>query len=1137
MATISPGIAVEGGMFPSDLLEAIAAGDAPGQDVKSFGLESNRRLIDEIQRSFSDARAEWEAYQVRLRRSRQSRTQLTRQYWALPFLENLGFHSLTRQRSLLHIGEEPFDISHFAGQAEGCAPVHVVGGDQELESRVGRRTPHSQVQEYLNRSESLWGLVTNGERLRLLRDSERFTKPTFVEFDLRGIFEGNQYSDFALCYRILHNSRFPSRVDDAPDSWLERYFQQGLEQGGRVRDRLRVGVEAAISEIGRGLLAHAGSSELRESIITGRLTTTEYYRQLLSFVYRVLFLLVAEDRRLIYPMDGSRVEAFAAYSRYYSMSALRERCERYFYGDSQHDRWLGLIQTFRVFRDNDSADKVGLAALDGNLFGLSACPDVEKAQLSNESLLRAVRAISTFPEVGGVRRRVNFAGLDVEELGSVYESLLDLEPRIVIPITGEIPEFTLVSSSQRKQTGSYYTPSELVRELVSSALTPVISQRLEEATDVQSKEQSLLSLKVVDPACGSGHFLLAAARRIATDLAQVRTGDEGATPTRYRRALREVISSCIYGVDKNPMTVDLCKVALWIEGHEPGRPLSFLDHHIRCGDSLVGITDLEHLQDGIPNAAFRPISGDDKEIAKNLSKRNTRERRGQLGLRPQLEKQREWTLKHLELTRMPDDQPDQVREISNQFSHMRRPESAWGATKFICDLWTSGFFSSFSKGLESAISTEIVRGALAGLPIGDKLASQVAATAARHRFFHWQLEFPGVFEEGGFDVVLGNPPWEKVALKEKEFFDGKDEEIASAPNKAARQKLIDELDHKNPALYQQFMRAKRDAERLSRYLRGSGRFPLTGRGDINSYSVFVETGRLLLNPNGRAGMICPSGIATDNTTRLFFTDLIESKSLASLLDFENRDKVFPGIYFRLRFCLLTITGSECPSQQAEFASYLQRAVDLKDPERRYVLKSEDFALFNPNTRTAPTFRSRRDAEIARRMYERAGVFWREGSDEVEERNPWGISFQTMFHMSGDSGLFRTRDQLEEGGFTLVGNEFVCGAERYLPLYESKLFHQFDHRYATFDAASERDLRNGNARPLSAEEKSDPNAVVIPRYWVPEKVVAERIARDRNRLSELRGTPPSATTKLQKLASDWCSAESLVPPMSELESWP
>ena len=212
-------------------------------------------------------------------------------------------------------------------------------------------------------------------------------------------------------------------------------------------------------------------------------------------------------------------------------------------------------------------------------------------------------------------------------------------------------------------------------------------------------------------------------------------------------------------------------------------------------------------------------------------------------------------------------------------------------------------------------------------------------------------------------------------------------------------------------------------------------------------------------------------------------------------------KPFPGIDSRIKFCLLTITGKNRPSAHAEFAFYLKRTGELKDPERRYVLGSEDFARFNPNTRTAPTFRTRRDAEIARRMYERAGVLWRAARDQYEESNPWGISFQRMFDMAGDSGLFRTRMQLEDEGFALEGNEFVRGEERFLPLYEAKLFHQYDHRFATFDGVTEKDLKSGNAAAVGDDWKANPKTVILPRYWVPEKDVVERLSRGKSRRDE------------------------------------
>ncbi len=267
---------------------------------------------------------------------------------------------------------------------------------------------------------------------------------------------------------------------------------------------------------------------------------------------------------------------------------------------------------------------------------------------------------------------------------------------------------------------------------------------------------------------------------------------------------------------------------------------------------------------------------------------------------------------------------------------------------------------------------------------------------------------------------------------------------------------------------------------------------MTKVGDINTYAVFAETFLQLLNPQGRAGLIVPTGIATDNSTKRFFGHIVDHRRLVSLFDFENRKKVFPGIDSRIKFCLLTLAGADNPAAEAEFAFFLTDTTQLAEPERRFTLGADDFALFNPNTRTCPIFRTRRDMEIARKMYIRAGVFWREASTSQSEDNPWGVSFQRMFHMSNDSELFRTREQMEDDGWELDGNVFMRDGERWLPLYEAKLFHQYDHRFATFDGVSEHDIRNGNARPMTTDEKSDSTTVAVPRYWVSEGEVAERL---------------------------------------------
>ncbi len=1143
-------VAVEGGLLPPDLLDRIAAGDAEGQDAAAFGLNGNRRLIDEVQRAFSDARAEWDAFQVRLGRSRESATTLTRQYWATPFLEILGFPSLRTQRGHIEAGGQRYDISHIAGEADDAPPVHIVACGQALDARVGRRSPHNSVQEYLNRSDAAWGLVTNGEQLRLLRDSERFTRPTYVEFDLRGIFDGNQYAEFALAYRLLHRTRFPASGAEVADSWLEKYFHLGIDEGGRVRERLRDGVEVALRSLGQGMVAHSRSQALREALEAGRLDVADYHRQLLRLVYRLLFLMVAEERRLIFSEDGVSDDRTEAYLRYYSLAALRDRCERHFLGDDHHDLWLGLLQTFRLFRSPGAAESLGLAPVDGELFGERACSDLERAACSNEALLRAMLNLSTFldDEVGGVRRRgrrrgnrgvrrrVNYAALDVEELGSVYEALLDLQPRIEPPAReGGYPTFDLVAGSERKQTGSYYTPPDLVNELVGSALVPVIEDRLAEAGTREDRERALLGLRVVDPASGSGHFLLAAARRIAIDLAQVRAGDDGYSPTEFREAQRDVIRHCIYAVDKNPLAVDLCKVALWIESHTPGLPLSFLDHHVKCGDSLVGVGDLDHLHAGIPDGAYRAIGGDDKAAATSYRKRNRVERRGQLGFGSDPTGPAAWADDFETFAGLDERSPAEVQAKEELYAQLRGDGTLWWNYKTTCDLWTYAFFAPLQPtgidGLDGVPTTNDLRDSLAGSTSLAKLIGAAAKAAQTQRFFHWPLEFPDIFEPGGFDVVLGNPPWDRYRLAEREFFAARDPEIASASRASDRKRMISALAELKPALHSEYRRALRLAEGQPKFARESGRYQKGAVGQIDLYQLFAELAPSFLNATGRSGMILKTGIATDKNTRALFSGFMDDHVLVSLLDFENREKIFLGIDSRIKFCLLTLAGQERPVDVAEFACYLHRTEQLDEPDRRFTLTANDFALFNPNTRNCPMFRTRRDAALTRYIYERVPVFVNEaqprtgqdrtgqdrtgqdrtGQDRLTTNRPNGLSHSSRSSICRTTPLISwpvLERQLSTGRLqyeqrlTLLCRLFKVGFLRVLdmstdsaifreaprpglvPVYESKLIHQFDHRWATFV--------DGNARELTDAEKETPDASIRARWWVPQHEVEARI---------------------------------------------
>jgi hypothetical protein len=1083
-------ITVEGGLFPSDLLDRIATGDAEGQKDKDFALDGGR-LTDEIQSAFSDMRAYWDAFQRRLQHAGDRATSITRESWIIPLLERLGYQdhggTIVLWRPAPQVDGVTYAISHRAGEDEDAPPVHIVSIEQPLDRKAegSRRNPHATVQEFLNRSPALWGIVTNGKVLRVLRDTQLVSRPTYLELDLQAMVEGNLYSEFVLLYRLIQRTRLPGDGTNPDECLLETYYQQGLDEGGRVREHLREGVEAALEELGTALLTHPGSERLREALCSGELDAAEYYRQLLRLIYRLLFLMVVEERKLLFPSETGQIDGQRIYTEHYSVARLRERAEtRRFADDRYSDLWEGLRQTFLLLREDDLARPLGLAALNGELFGGNACRDLESASCENRHLLAAIYRLSTFQD-GKVRRRVNYAGLDVEELGSVYESLLELHPRIELDPE---PHFNFIRGSERKQTGSYYTPPQLVRELIESVLVPVMEDHLKSAGSRDEKEAALLELRVVDPASGSGHFLLAAARRVARELAKVRSGDDEPAPEAYRAALRDVIRCCVYAVDKNPLAIDLCKVALWIEGYNAGMPLSFLDNHIKHGDSLVGVFDLNVLAEGIPHEAYTAVTGDDKAVASLLRKRNKREREGEQTLSlfsAETPDTAKLAQEYRRLGLQEEHTPYDVHEKEHAYEKLRSEGGDWWRDKVACDLWTAAFFMQLKLSdnpAEESPTTGTVRSYLAQSRVPPAQLGAAVALSQTHPFFHWPLEFPDVFERGGFDVVLGNPPWEQVQIRREEFFAERDPEIARAQHKAARASLIAALDAKDPALSREFDRSWRQAEGDSKFARGSGRFPLCGHGNVTTYSLFAELSRGLMDSRGAAGAILPSGIATDDRTKVFFQNVMDKRVLVSLYDFENRQKIFPAVDSRMKFCLLTLAGEGRPARQAEFAFFIHNTEELRDTERRFTLSPEDMALVNPNTRTCPIFRTWRDAEITKAIYQRVPVLL---SHAASDGNPWRIELvQGLFNMSHQSHLFRTRADLETEGWCLEGSVFVRGGDRYLPLYEAKMTHQFDHRWATYDGVESRDV--------TTTEKSDPHAVALSRYWVSKREVDDRL---------------------------------------------
>ena len=1091
------GVRAVGGLLPADLLAKVVSGQADGLSSKDFHLAAGETVRDAANRVWAYLRGAWASYRTALDAlpKNDAATGLTRERFALVLLDQLGYGRVhPTPKGGLQVGERSFPISHLWGDV----PIHLLGRiplDTRTKGMAGAAgaSPQSLVQEVLNRSETyVWGILANATTLRLVRDSTSLVGSAYVEFDLEAIFDGDLFADFLLLYSLCHVSRLDTRDPEvgAASCWLEQWRVDSIESGSRALNLLRDGVVDALQVLGSGFLTQPDNAALRQDLADGKLAVEELNHALMRVTYRLLFTFVAEDRDALLDPHANP-EARRRYLDYFSTDRLR-RISRRRRGGRYGDRWEALKVVWRGLGSEDGLPELGLPGI-GGLFDSGPLDFLMDCSLSNQALQSAVYSLSLVREPRSQAMRiVDYRNLGAEELGSIYESLLELMPSWD-PAT-KTYTLAVASGNQRKDTGSYYTPTSLVESLLDTALDPV----LDDAEKSDDPEKALLSVTVCDPACGSGHFLVGAARRIAKRVAALRTGDPEPAPEAVRSAMREVVGRNIYGVDLNPLAAELAKVSLWLEALDPGRPLTFLDAQIKIGNALIGTTP-RLLAGGIPDEAFKPIEGDDKKIASALAKQNKAERSAQ-GSLFDVDMVAANTALARQVQKVVTTPATSLTDVHIQEQRLRAytESSAYRQQLLAANAWCAAFVWPKRLGAPPAITHRTITALIDG---EDKLTEQQRAEidrlTAEYRFFHWHLEFPHIFPTessdggtvndatgwyGGFSVVIGNPPWERVKLQEQEFFASRDPDIAKAPNAAARKRLIAELPTTNPALYDAFASEKRNADGLSHFMRNSGRYPLTGRGDINTYAVFAETDRELLGGTGRLGVILPTGIATDATTQYFFKDLVEHGAIASLYDFENRKPLFEAVDSRFKFCLLTLTGRDQREPAADFAFFAHDTTDLDRPGVRFALSPEEITLLNPNTGTCPVFRSRRDAEITLGIYRRVPVLIRE---RVPDGNPWAMTFMRMFDMANDSGLFRTRSELLSEGWELKGNVFHCGERTMLPLIEAKMFHLFDHRWATYEA-------DGSIRDVTLAEKQDPDFVVMPRYWVDKSEVDARL---------------------------------------------
>ena len=1148
-------IHIYGHLLSDDILHNIERDNTLiGNRDQDFGMDiSVSSTIDYV---WSSLRNDWNFYKERAGNerlvnkdpygTRRARDLMER------LLQSLGY-KLDRQVANIEVAGTGYDISYTCTDL-GNMPFVIIGEnittdgsintldkcslDYRAKGNMRKKSAHATMLEYLNATENVYGIISNGQILRIIRNSGQLVKLTYIEFDLRRMLEEDKYTEFCLMFRLLHASRFRTSGDEP--CVMERWFNMSIESGNRIRNGLSRAVQTTMETIGNAVLTSKGEGNdaLRRAFADGTMDAAKLNKELIHFIYRLLFLFIIEERGLVYQIPDSvdapdykqQCQWQDIYKKYYAASRLRRLSELSYLKQRQYsDLWQGLMDTFHLFEPDTFGEKLGIKPLGGVLFGTETLHWLKQCQVSNRDLLAAFAALNEFTDERQQRVKINYSSLDVEEFGSVYEGILEMRPFVQPGVAASDWQFGFVGGLDRQSTSSYYTRPDLVQNLIKTTLEPVIKEKMANCATTEEKIKALLNMKVCDAASGSGHIVLAMARTIAWYVCTLRTGEDNPASLDYRQALREVISRCVYAVDYNPDAVELCKVVLWIEGYCAGKPLSFLDHHIRCGNSVLGVSDLQMLIDGVPDKALTAEDKDTLKALKKLNQEAVKAVNGNTGNEPTFGFENSFGIEEMSIAQigladkirfinhLPEDTLEQ--EIVKQLRWQELMASARvDCLRRACDIYAYAFYHTVKadelykdKGdtdkeldLEAEVPyTKTVMRALQeieameclekGKPLptyyrqlSADFKTEVKRMAEEQRFFHWCVEFPEVFAANkGFDVMCGNPPWDKLQMEEEKWFAGKDEDIVKAANQADRKKKIVKLQTSSPELYNEFIQACNNITNQSSFVKNSGRFPLTAVGKLELSSLFAE---LCLSFTKEAwGLVVPRGIITDIGNQFFVSKLIDENRLISLYDFENREKLFE-IDSRKNFCLLSVGKAKESTHDVNGGFYLTRIDHMLDPRRIYTLKTDDFARLNPNTKTCPVFRTSRDAKLTAKIYRNSTILY----NEITGDNPWNVKFGSMFNMSTDSYLFRTYAQLTAQGATLKGNTFTTiDGEIYVPLYEGKMIWHYNHHFGSWPTEGE---RPNSINTPSEDELGNPDSCIMPWYWVPLAAVKDRLVK-------------------------------------------
>ena len=1030
----------------------------------------------------------------------------------------------------------------------GLAVVESKRWLRPLDRRSGRRgeetAPATQMLRYLRRVDDVtngklrWGILTNGARWRLYWQGALSVSEQFFEIDLAAILDLPAHNDGLFTLSDEDRRHWLkvfmlvfARSAFLPDARDKRTFHQRVIEEGRVyQERVAKNLSGLVfDQVFPDLVRAIADDQPKASLPKVR-------EAALVLLYRLLFILYAEDRDLL-PVRDSRYDDYGLRKKV-RHDVGRRSDEGDIFSVSAAAYWSAIDDLCRAIDQGDAS--IGLPPYNGGLFDRERTPLLSDTRLGDAVMARVIDALSFERRPEG-RRYINYRDLGVQQLGSIYERLLEQD---VVRDAGAI--VVRPNALARKDSGSYYTPDDLVGLIIRETIDPLVRQRMdafaEQAAELETSRlpedrrlgrlkqldpaEKLLDLKVCDPAMGSGHFLVNLvdyfADRVIAAMAEAESTQEGYISPLTERidvirnrimgnaeernwsvdpaqlddrhiVRRMVLKRCVYGVDKNPMAVELAKVSLWLHTFTAGAPLSFLDHHLRCGDSLFGSWVKQGIAKahiyGSPLMLVEPI----KRALLSASKMQIVEG----------------------LTDVEISEAHRSADVFADVEDMTAPLDAllcfihaldWIATKDKAQAMAiiAFFDGEFGDPVDIIMGKhklarprakdahENMKGRMTAAEKFDHFASifdRARGLADDEGFLNWQVTFPGVWSDweddgltGGFDAVIGNPPWDRMKLQQVEWFAARRPEIAHATRAADRKRMIDDLEKAEDPLASDFAHASEQVAAAIRMVRKGGDYPLLSGGDVNLYSLFVERAMTLVKPDGMVGLLVPSGIASDKTAARFFKGVSTQGRLRALYDFENKKIFFPDVHASFKFCIF-VTGPTPTDDPAQCAFFLQDVSELDDPERCFPLTPADFARVNPNTGTAPIFRTRRDADLTTAIYDRLPVLVDRSSGQ--EVKAWPVKYTRMFDMTNDSGLFRTREELDEkeGAYPVAGNRFGSPAGEWVPLYEGKMVQAFDHRAASIVVNPKNRHRPAQPMPATEEQHQDPAWLPDPQFWV------------------------------------------------------